>query len=82
MVRTSVSLHGFPRKALLALLEIWYVALRLLVQTWEEEEQLVLCWLEMHAQELELATCEIRTLPPAVKSIPRAPVYLLYRIPR
>eukprot|EP00392_Amoebophrya_sp_AT5.2_P013022 g13133.t1 len=28
-------------------LEVWYVALRLLVQTWEEEEQLVLNWLSL-----------------------------------
>ena len=29
-----------------------------------------------------IASCASVTLPPAVKSIPRAPVYLLYRIPR
>jgi len=32
---------------LFKLLEDWYVALRLLVQSWEEEEQLVLQWLAM-----------------------------------
>jgi hypothetical protein len=30
---------------LYAVLEVWYVALRMLVQSWEEEEQLVLQWL-------------------------------------
>ena len=34
-----------PLEKLYALLEIWYVALRMIVQSWEEEEQLVLQWL-------------------------------------
>lgn len=29
------------------LLEAWYVTLRIVVQTWEEEEQLVLKWLQI-----------------------------------
>lgn len=32
-------------KACLEQLEVWYVALRVLVQTWEEQEQIVLHWL-------------------------------------
>lgn len=31
----------------LYMLETWYVALRILVQTWEEEQELVLLWLKM-----------------------------------
>ncbi len=34
-----------PLQILYAILEIWYVALRMIVQSWEEEEQLVLQWL-------------------------------------
>lgn len=38
----------FPEKnRFLYLLETWYVALRILVQTWEEEEELILNWLVM-----------------------------------
>jgi len=39
------SSKGSPRQNLYDLLEIWYVALRMVVQSWEEEEQLVLQWL-------------------------------------
>lgn len=35
-------------QALLEILEFWYGALRLLVQSWEEEENLALQWLEMN----------------------------------
>ena len=36
---------GSTMQALYSFLEIWYVALRMIVQSWEEEEQLVLQWL-------------------------------------
>jgi hypothetical protein len=36
---------GSPAAALFKLLEVWYVALRLVCQSWEEEEQFVLQWL-------------------------------------
>lgn len=36
---------GSTMQALYSFLEIWYVALRMVVQSWEEEEQLVLQWL-------------------------------------
>jgi ERCC4-related helicase len=36
---------GSPMLLLYSLLETWYVALRMVVQSWEEEEQLVLQWL-------------------------------------
>eukprot|EP00934_Nitzschia_sp_Nitz4_P003036 Nitzschia sp. Nitz4//scaffold159_size51929//3928//5796//NITZ4_006871-RA/size51929-processed-gene-0.49-mRNA-1//-1//CDS//3329537550//3026//frame0 len=43
--------HELARKKRLQptfrLLEVWYVALRVLVQTWEEEELLVMQWLKM-----------------------------------
>jgi len=39
------SRSGSVMQALYGFLEIWYVALRMVVQSWEEEEQLVLQWL-------------------------------------
>ncbi len=41
------SSNGSPRQNLYSMLEIWYVALRMVVQSWEEEEQLVLQWLNI-----------------------------------
>ena len=39
------SLTGSALQILFGCLEVWYVALRMVVQSWEEEEQLVLQWL-------------------------------------
>jgi len=39
------SVKGSTMQILYGFLEIWYVALRMVVQSWEEEEQLVLQWL-------------------------------------
>ena len=39
------AVKGSPMQKLYHFLEMWYVALRMVVQTWEEEEQLVLQWL-------------------------------------
>lgn len=36
---------GSPMQVLFQFLEVWYVALRIIVQSWEEEEQLVKLWL-------------------------------------
>lgn len=36
---------GSPIQLMYSRLEVWYVALRMCVQSWEEEEQLVLQWL-------------------------------------
>ena len=39
----------FPNHILfLNILESWYIALRILVQTWEEDEELVLNWLKIN----------------------------------
>lgn len=42
-----MSILGDPMHKLYNFLEIWYVALRMVVQTWEEEEQLVKQWLDI-----------------------------------
>lgn len=42
------SITGSALELLYKLLEDWYVALRLVCQSWEEEEQLVLQWLSIH----------------------------------
>ena len=39
------SITGSAMQSLFEFLEIWYVALRMIVQSWEEEEPLVLQWL-------------------------------------
>jgi len=39
------SVQGSAMQALFHFLEVWYVALRMVVQSWEEEEKLVLQWL-------------------------------------
>mmetsp|Transcript_10685 Transcript_10685/g.19189 ORF Transcript_10685/g.19189 Transcript_10685/m.19189 type:complete len:197 (-) Transcript_10685:809-1399(-) len=39
------SRQGSVMQTLYRFLEVWYVALRMVVQSWEEEEQLVLQWL-------------------------------------
>ncbi len=39
---------GSPMEILLQFLEVWYVALRIVVQSWEEEQQLVWLWLIFH----------------------------------
>lgn len=36
---------GSPMQLLFSFLEVWYVALRIVVQSWEEEQQLVWLWL-------------------------------------
>jgi len=43
LVKTNPALGTF-----LCVLESWYVALRLLVQTWEEEQEVVLLWLTIN----------------------------------
>ena len=43
LVITNPALESF-----LCVLENWYVALRILVQTWEEEQEVVLLWLKMN----------------------------------
>ena len=43
--RKRRSIKGSAMESLYRFLEIWYVALRMVVQSWEEEEQLVLQWL-------------------------------------
>ncbi len=42
------SIIGSALQSLYKLLEVWYVALRLVCQSWEEEEQLVLQWLSIN----------------------------------
>ena len=42
------SRKGSAMQMLYGFLEIWYVALRMVVQSWEEEEQLVLQWLALN----------------------------------
>ncbi len=39
---------GSPMQILYQFLEVWYVALRMVVQSWEEEQQLVWLWLIFH----------------------------------
>ncbi len=39
---------GSPMQVLYQFLEVWYVALRMVVQSWEEEQQLVWLWLNFH----------------------------------
>lgn len=43
-----ISRQGSAVQILYARLEIWYVALRMIVQSWEEEEHLTLQWLTIN----------------------------------
>ena len=44
----NLSVIGSPMQLLFQFLEVWYVALRIVVQSWEEEQQLVWLWLIFH----------------------------------
>ncbi len=53
-------------EGLFASLECWYVAVRVLVQTWEEEGQIVLQWLKMN-NAIALLPTSMRQAPSAVR---------------